>query len=152
MVMGCLVAFFLVVAGVNAIMIRAALSTFPGTEVKNSYVASQTYNAEIAASRFQSERHWQVDAALRRAMSGAMLEVTVRDAVGRSVNGLDLDVKLAHPVDARLDHPGVMREPEPGRYLVEFGEVRPGVWNLSIEAKKDGARLYLSRSRITMPE
>ena len=39
-----IVAFFAVVVGVNMVMARFALSTFGGTVVDNSYVASQKYN------------------------------------------------------------------------------------------------------------
>ena len=50
-----LVAFFAVVITVNIVMARFALSTFGGTVVENSYVASQHYNewlARAAAQRF----------------------------------------------------------------------------------------------------
>ena len=36
MVLACLLAFFAVVAGVNALMIRAAVSTFGGVETENA--------------------------------------------------------------------------------------------------------------------
>ena len=41
---GILVAFFGVVVSVNVFMARAAISTFGGTVVDNSYVASQKFN------------------------------------------------------------------------------------------------------------
>jgi nitrogen fixation protein FixH len=150
MVLGIFVAFFGVVAGVNAIMIHAALSTFPGSEVKNSYVASQVFNKEIAAMRLQGERNWRVDVVLNRLAGNAALDVTIRDAGGSALRGLVLESRLVHPVDARVDHAAQVRETQPGLYVADFGAVLPGAWNLVIEARRDGERMYVSRSRIVI--
>jgi FixH len=40
---------FAVIIGVNVFMAYQAISTFPGLEVKSSYVASQSFDAERAA-------------------------------------------------------------------------------------------------------
>ena len=42
-------AAFSVIIGVNLILAYKAVTTFPGLEVKNSYVASQSFDAERAA-------------------------------------------------------------------------------------------------------
>ena len=62
MVLVCLVAFFAVVAGVNAIMIRAAVSTFGGVETESAYQAGLAFAREIAAVEAQDALHWQVRA------------------------------------------------------------------------------------------
>ena len=54
MVLICLVAFFAVVAGVNAVMIRAAVSTFGGVETDSAYQAGLAFAREIAAARRRS--------------------------------------------------------------------------------------------------
>lgn len=41
--------FFAVIIGVNVTLAYKAVSTFPGLEVENSYVASQTFDAERGA-------------------------------------------------------------------------------------------------------
>jgi nitrogen fixation protein FixH len=152
MVLAMLVGFFLVVASVNGYMIRAAIGTFPGAEVKNSYAASQQFNREIEAMRQQASRNWKVDVALRRQGQAAMLDLTVRDASGQPVRGLALTARLAHPVDARVDHAGQVAEKAPGVYDVDFGDVHRGAWNLVIEARRDGERLYASRNRVELTQ
>ena len=62
MVFICLVAFFAVIAAVNAVMIRAAVSTFSGIETANSYQAGLAFAREIAAAEAQDALHWQVQA------------------------------------------------------------------------------------------
>ncbi len=54
-----LVGFFLVVMAVNFTMARLALSSFGGTVVDNSYVASQHYNELLAKAEAQDRLGWQ---------------------------------------------------------------------------------------------
>lgn len=64
-----LVSFFLVVISVNLLMARFALSTFGGTVVDNSYVASQNFNHWLATAETQRKAGWaatiKLDAARR---------------------------------------------------------------------------------------
>src|SRR5574341_722764 len=102
MVLICLVAFFVVVGGVNAVMIHAAVSTFGGVETASAYQAGLAFSREMAAVRAQDALHWQVTAKLRSAGDGAMLvEVTARDAVDRPLTSLQASAQLAHPTDKR---------------------------------------------------
>ena len=62
MVLVGLVAFFAAVAGVNAVMIWAAVSTFGGVETESSYQAGLAFARETAAVAAQDALHWQVKA------------------------------------------------------------------------------------------
>src|SRR3546814_4880371 len=53
-----LIAFFGVVISVNIVMASFALSTFGGTVVDNSYVASQHYNEWLARADAQDRLGW----------------------------------------------------------------------------------------------
>jgi len=66
MVLVCLVLFFATVVGVNAVMIRAATSTFGGVETENAYQAGLAFNREHAAAMAQDGRNWNVTAAVTR--------------------------------------------------------------------------------------
>lgn len=61
---GILVTFFGIVILVNFIMARAAVSTFGGTVVDNSYVASQKFNGWLADDRRQRMLGWVVTTTL----------------------------------------------------------------------------------------
>ncbi len=50
-VLAMFVAFFGVIIAVNITMAWKAISTFPGLEVENGYVASQSFDAEMAAQK-----------------------------------------------------------------------------------------------------
>jgi nitrogen fixation protein FixH len=56
-----LVSFFLVVIVVNVYMARAAIGTFGGTVVDNSYVAGQQFDDWEKAARAQQQLGWSVN-------------------------------------------------------------------------------------------
>ena len=49
---------FGVIIAVNVLLATKAVSTFPGLEVKNSYVASQTFDADRARAMTMVEQEW----------------------------------------------------------------------------------------------
>jgi nitrogen fixation protein FixH len=150
MVLIGLVGFFAIVVGVNAIMIRAATSTFGGVETANAYQAGLAFNRQQAAALAQDALHWNVSADLtRRADGAAALAVSVRDSTGTPPTALNVDARLLHPADARRDHHITLRELAAGRF--EGAEpVPPGLWDLVIDVSRGGTELFRSKSRIAL--
>ena len=99
----CLVGFFGVVALANAIMIRAAISTFGGVETASSYQAGLAFTQNAAAARALDELHWQVRADVHPTAEQVTIEIDARDARDRPVTGLEASVALHHPTDRRAD-------------------------------------------------
>src|SRR6185295_5406522 len=92
-----LLAFFGVVVSVNLVMATAAMRTFGGTVVDNSYVASQRFNAWLAEARAQERlgritrlgvddrRHVTVALSDRGApLAGAEIEAVARHPLGHA--------------------------------------------------------------------
>jgi nitrogen fixation protein FixH len=50
MVLLCLIGFFFVVVGINAVMVRVAVSTFGGVETDSSYKAGLAFAKEAQAA------------------------------------------------------------------------------------------------------
>ena len=147
----CFVGFFAVVFAVNAVMLRAATSTFGGLETASAYRAGLAFNNEIAAARAQDRLHWNVEARVGRDRAGfAAIAIAVRDESGRAPAGLVLDARLAHPSDARLDQ--VLEVS--GKASTGFSAVGPatgGQWVLVIEMSREGERVFRSRNRVMLP-
>jgi len=61
---GILVAMFATIIVVNSVMAYFAVSTFSGTVVDSSYVATRDYNGWLAEARRQKALGWRVTAAL----------------------------------------------------------------------------------------
>ncbi|MBO9474511.1 FixH family protein [Shimia sp. R10_1] len=116
---------FGVIIAVNLVLAFSAVKTFPGLEVKNSYVASQEFDVRRTA---QEALGWSVSA---RA-TGGLLILTVNDETGRPVQ-----VSNLHAVLGRATHVKDDREPNfqfDGQAYVAREELAPGNWNIRMKA------------------
>jgi nitrogen fixation protein FixH len=146
-----LVAFFAVVAVVNAVMIGAALSTFAGLETDSPYEKGLAFEREMAAAQAQDALHWQVEGNVARSQRGETIaEISARDASGRPLTGVALTAALVHPADERLDHSFSVHEDAPGHFRGTT-DVANGQWDLVIEISRADRRLFRSKNRITLP-
>lgn len=151
MVFLMLVAFFGIVIGVNAVMMRLAIKTLPGTEVDSAYSASLAYEQEIKAARDQTRRDWRVDAHVERTgQGGATLQVEARDNTGRPMTGLKFEGRFERPTDRRADLPVTLAEVGIGVYRGSAPEIASGQWDLVLEGISAGQRMFLSRNRVVL--
>jgi nitrogen fixation protein FixH len=150
-VLVALICFFLVVIGVNVVMMRLAIATLPGTEVDGAYSAGLAYQKEIAAARQQDDRHWKVDAHIERQADGmSRLKLDAKSGDGLPLAGLAVFGRLERPTDRRADRAFDMVEGGGGSYSGTAHGVPAGQWDLVIEADRDGKRLFLSRNRVVL--
>ena len=83
---------FSVIIGVNVFMAVSAVRTFPGLEVKNSYVASQNFNADKAAQvalgwTIETDTHEELFRVSIRDENGDPVEVkTISGTIGRATS------------------------------------------------------------------
>ncbi|RZV99150.1 MAG: nitrogen fixation protein FixH [Rhodobacteraceae bacterium] len=90
------VAAFSVIVGVNVTLAVKAVGTFPGLEVKNSYVASQSFEARRAE---QQALGWTVDTDV----SDDVLTLRIADRNGSVVAPAVLEAGVGRPTIARDD-------------------------------------------------
>jgi nitrogen fixation protein FixH len=149
MVLLCLVSFFALVAGANAILVRAAVSTFGGVEMDNAYQAGLSFAREGVEAAAQDALHWQVDTHVQQVPGQTLVEVVARDAAGVLLTGLTARARLVHPADKRLDRTVELARTGGGRFE---GQSMPatGQWTLEIELGRDGTRVFRSRNRINL--
>ncbi|MDP5334196.1 MAG: FixH family protein [Paracoccaceae bacterium] len=123
---------FGVIIGVNLMLAWSAVATFPGLEVKNSYVASQEFNARKAA---QEALGWTVRA---DAADGEVI-LSITDAQGTPVRVGGLDAVIG-----RATHVADDIRPEfifDGAAYVEPVSLADGNWNIRMSAlAEDGTR------------
>jgi nitrogen fixation protein FixH len=148
-VLAALIAFFAVVAGVNAIMIWLAISTFGGVETENSYQAGLAFAQELATVEAQDALHWQVRGRVLAGSGATVVEVTALDASDQPLAGLRVVARLAHPADRRQDHAVALHEEKPGQFRGTTDPVA-GQWVLVIELVDEDGRLFRSTNRIFM--
>jgi nitrogen fixation protein FixH len=130
---------FAVIIGVNALLAYKAVSTFPGLEVNNSYVASQDFNARKAA---QEALGWSVSPAYE---DGRMtLAFTARD--GQSVAVHDLQVLVGRTTEASDDtFPTFARE---GDVYAADVALQKGKWMIKVTATSADGTLFEQRSEL----
>jgi nitrogen fixation protein FixH len=146
----CLVAFFVVVTAVNAVMMTAAITTFGGVETGSSYQAGLAFSRETAAVQAQERLGWQV-AVITPSDGGRtpMIEVSARDRAGEPVVGLWVSGRLSHPLDKRADRSLSWREVAPGAFRADTDQAA-GQWDLIIELSQDDSMKFRSRNRLTL--
>ena len=116
---------FSIIIGVNVALAVSAVRTFPGLEVKNSYVASQTFNDRLHA---QQALGWTVEAT---AQDGLLL-LAITDAEGKPVQVGKLEATLGRATHVKDD-----RTPEfafNGRAYAAREELGKGNWNIRMKA------------------
>ena len=116
---------FAVIISVNLLLAFSAVRTFPGLEVKNSYVASQNWDEERAA---QLALDWTVDAVVR----DELLTLSITDAMGAPVEVQSLSGVFGRATSVKDD-----QTPDfefNGEAYVAPVQTSDGNWNLRLEA------------------
>ncbi|WP_376874580.1 FixH family protein [Albirhodobacter sp. R86504] len=90
------VAAFGIIISVNVFMAFKAISTFPGLEVDNSYVASQSFDADRAA---QEALGWNV----AQVYDGTRLTINILNDAGQPAPVASLEVLVGRKTSSRED-------------------------------------------------
>ena len=125
-------AFFSVIIGVNVLMAVVASRSWTGLVVKNSYVASQNFNAELAAAKSQSARGWT--GAIGYKNGG--LEFNVHDKSGRPVLLDDVVAHIGRPAYESEDRTLNLAMTSSGTYHVPIN-FEPGPWQISVRGHNE---------------
>lgn len=127
---------FGVIITVNLALAFNAVQTFPGLEVKNSYVASQEFNTRLAD---QKALGWTVGA---QAQDGLVV-LSITDAQGQPVEVAALSATLGRATHVKDDMTPAFSFD--GRAYVAPAELAPGNWNLRMKAHAQDGTEFLQR-------
>ncbi|NGM44741.1 FixH family protein [Rhodobacter sp. SGA-6-6] len=127
---------FGIIIAVNLVMAWQAVSTFPGLEAPNTFVASQEFDARREA---QEKLGWTV----APTHENGRVRLAITNAAGRPVEVASLQVLIGRPTSARDDVTpdfafvgGVYEAPV---------ELAPGQWMLKLEAVAQDGTLFEQR-------
>lgn len=119
---------FGIIIAVNLVLAVSAVRTFPGLEVPNSYVASQTFQARLEA---QQALGWKADATYH----DGQLVLTIVDTDGHPAPTGALSAHISRPTEARNDSDLDLGD---GTARIDL---ETGIWRLDISAQApDGTR------------
>jgi nitrogen fixation protein FixH len=133
-----LIAFFGVVVSVNMVMATAAMRTFGGTVVDNSYVASQHFNAWLAEGRAQERLGWTT----RLGVDEGRHVTVVLSERGAPLVGAEIEAVARHPLGRAPDVPLRFQAGAAGAYVSR--EALPaGRWLVHVAVRRAGRDLRL---------
>lgn len=115
----------------NLALAFAAVSTFPGVEVRNGYIASQTFDAEREA---QQRLGWRAEAAYE---DGA-LSLRLLDRDGAPILMDDLAARVGRPTGRARDVAELLRPTADGYELAM--NLDHGLWRVDILANARGEK------------
>lgn len=138
--LGLMVGGFGVIIAVNLTLAWNAVATFPGLETKNSYVASQHFDADRAA---QNALQWDVTATL----TDGELTLLILDADGAAVRPEVTRATLGRATTTSQDT--TPKFTWNGLALVAPVTMREGYWNLRLEAKAPDGTVFRRRFPLT---
>lgn len=133
---------FSIIIGVNVALAVNAVRTFPGLETKNSYVASQTFDAERAAQKalgWEATAGFDGDALVLRfdTENGPVQPVITKATLGRATHvGDDQTPVFAYDGEA---------------FVAIVPDLAPGKWDLRLEAQAQDGTQFRRRFEMERP-
>ena len=139
------VAFFVVIIGVNAVFLTMAYRTHPGQVAPRPYEAGLLYNTELERLRVQEALGWR---AALEARPDAVI-VLLQDRDGQPLRGLKVTATLLRPATEQGRSVLTLTETAPGQYSGPRAGLS-GVWDARIDAT-GGGHSFMAERRLTWP-
>lgn len=134
---------FAVIFGANMALVYSAVGTFPGLEVDNSYVASQTFDDRATAQR---ALHWTPH--LR--YENGVFQLKFVDAEGAAVQPKTLSVRIGRPTHARDDRMAELSYAD-GVFSYD-ADLDFGKWFAYVDAEAADGTAYSARMEFVVPK
>ena len=140
-VLAMMLAFFGFIIAVNVTFAVVAVRSFPGEDVRRSYLQGVQYNDTLEQRREQAELGWQASADFASVATGANLEVVLSDRDGAPIDGATITGEIQWPTTDAFDRATTFEARGDGRYVSQLGELQPGRWRLRAHAARDTGSL-----------
>ena len=138
MVLMILLGAFGIILAVNMTLLYSAVKTFPGLEVKNSYVASQTFDDRAIAQRALG---WAPEVKYANGQMNLSFF-----ANGEFIFPEVIDVRVGRPTHGREDViPLLLRDTVGYWFNIDLGE---GKWFIYVNAETEGGEPFAQRLEI----
>jgi nitrogen fixation protein FixH len=136
---------FALIIGVNVFMAYSAVGTFPGLEVKNTYVASQTFDADRKA---QEALGWDVSAALD---GPDTVTLTILAPGGQSARVEAIDATIGRATQRTDDQVLSFEQNDRGVHVASVTPLDTGKWELRFVATAASGVQFRQRIALIIP-
>lgn len=130
--------FFAVVVGVDSFFIVRAIGSFPGEEVKNSYVLGLDYNREVERREKQANLGWSARAGLQE-VDSRLLVVSIADRASEPVSGLSVSATYHVKGQGNDEREVTLSETSPGRYEARIDAPDKSRIEVAFAARRDAS-------------
>lgn len=146
-----MLAFFGIVIAVNVVFAVEAIRSFPGEDVRRSYLQGLNYNSTLAERRAQAAMGWQARASIVETENGPAVRVLLRDAAGQPIDRAALDGELRWRADARRDRPLTFQSVGAGAYVAPLESLPEGRWVMRAQARNPQGEGLDFEAELTWP-
>lgn len=133
--------FFGIIIAVNLVLAQRAVATFPGIEVSNGYVASQSFDKRRQA---QQRLGWTLVQDYQR----GRMQLAFADLAGQPVAVEDLAVLIGRATESREDVTPVFTWKD-GVYQADV-PLGDGVWMIKVTARAQDGTLFEQRQEFVV--
>jgi nitrogen fixation protein FixH len=133
--------FFVVQFALFGWFYHVASSSYTGVVTDQAYEKGLHYNQTIAKVRQQEQLGWSAV----MARNGGAIEFILHDRAHKPLTGAIVSLWLIRPVHGGEDQQQEMKEVKPGVYSAIPAAPEKGLWEVRIEARKDGHSYQISR-------
>ncbi|MHB1217207.1 MAG: FixH family protein [Alphaproteobacteria bacterium] len=137
---------FLVVVGVNSVLIVTAFRSWTGLTTATPYEHGLRYNHTLQAARDQAALGWTG----RIAYDGMRLSFELAARDGAAVDGAEVQAWLSRPVASGQDLNAILVSQGGGRYAVDVAAPASGQWDVRVDARVGDARWHAT-TRVMVP-
>lgn len=150
-VLAALLGFFAIIIAVNVGFAVIAVRSFPGEDVRRSYLQGLAYNDTLAARRAQAALGWTASAGIEGDAAGATVLVELRSRDGQPIESANVTGELRWPTDSRRDRALNFERVGEGRYRAPVGALPRGRWQLRASASDASGGALDFESELTWP-
>ncbi|WP_340691670.1 FixH family protein [Hyphomonas sp.] len=130
-----LMGFFGLMFVVNGVFLWAALSSFPGEDVRHSYLQGLQFNQTIVSLKHQKEMAWKAELGLIEAPDGDVLIARILDADGLALPSRNVTVELRRAATQDSDIILDMQPVGSGEYRAALPVLAKGAWHVALNAE-----------------
>lgn len=143
--------FFGAIIAINVAFSIVAVRSFPGEDVKRSYLQGLNYNDKLAERSTQAALGWSAGMEVLPQGARAQLRVHFAGKDGRPVDGLTIDGKLRRPATTRDDRAVTFAAEGDGEYVADAGIIAHGAWTFQGVATRGTERFEFERRMTWTP-
>ena len=138
--------FFGVMFAVNGVFLYHAITSFPGEDVKKSYVQGLNYNTTLAERAAYADLGWTAEAGVQ----GDELVFRLSDAEGAPLSNYTVIGEIRRLATRENDQAIVYRSRSNGEYVANAGQLGRGQWSLRVHVMDPAAETVLFKVNKTI--